>query len=99
MNVKIEQEFNFVRVRLYESAYLPSEFPTLQPRLYALIRLQKSSNIGCNCMLAITLCLSKDQAGFEPMTTAPPAPALARSANPARRGWMPFFATLYTVSL
>ena len=44
-------------------------------------------------MLAIILCLSKDQAGFEPMTTAPPVPALARFANPARRGWMPFFAT------
>ena len=25
-------------VRLYESAYLPSEFRTSQPRLYALIR-------------------------------------------------------------
>ena len=34
-------------------------------------------------MLAITLCLSKDQAGFEPMITALPAPALARSALPS----------------
>ena len=37
---------------------------------------------------------SKDQVGFEPMTTAPPAPALVHSANPTR-----FFPPLYTLSL
>ena len=36
---------------------------------------------------------SKDQAGFESMTTAPPASALVRSANPARQCWRSFFAT------
>ena len=34
---------------------------------------------------------SKDQAGFELMTTAPSALALVRSANPPQRCWMPFF--------
>ena len=34
-------DVGYYRVRLYESAYLPSEFRTSQPRLYALIRLQK----------------------------------------------------------
>ena len=35
----------------------------------------------------------KIQAGFEPTTTAPPVPALAHCTNPARRCWIPFFAT------
>ena len=49
------QAHNSSPVRLYKSAYLPSEFRTSQPRLYVLIRLQKSSNPGCNCMPALNL--------------------------------------------
>ena len=35
---------------------------------------------------------TKDLAGFESMTIAPPSPALVRSANPDQCCWMPFFA-------